>query len=58
MRWNFFFLIDLYLCTVQIMYKSYDDRPASIPQLWAYNDAFKVKVLSEDKTRFRTKQLF
>lgn len=40
------------------MYKSHDDRPASIPQLWAYMDAFKVKVLSEDKTRFRTKQLF
>lgn len=58
MRWNFFFLIDLYLCTVQIMYKSYDDRPASIPQLWAYNDAFKVKVLSEDKHDSEQNKLF
>lgn len=30
------------------MYNSYDDIPSSIPQLWAYTDAF--KVLSEDKT--------
>lgn len=50
MRWNFFFLIYLYLYTVQIIYNSYDDRQSSIPQLWVYMDAFKVKVLSEDKT--------